>query len=535
MEIIEGKFVKMGSNYKELFDELPNNFLGHIRLSLKLNGRFKESHLFLKDKKIIGGYSDYEGEFFGNSAVSNAMKMAELGAIVDVFEYTDSMLSVMENSNEKLFFTNETVKKSVVEKKKAIISNNSRISIPEGKPLKLGISGDFEKYLGKYALLEVFKKVNGNYLRCYVAYEGQLPVAAAYQAENKLTFGNSAFEMFKNMIDEGDGIAIDIYEYNKSKQDYFIEEYPNSVLSNKSAKPAQIEKKEPETPKYASKIEKIYEIIEEDYEDEDEDEYYKEENPVKVEEDISREELMKKLGIRTPTEDMIENLLENVFEPSKTEISAIENELLEKINDYLSTTNVLEYNTELSMDCNDEGEFIAKCLINTTSDGGYGVNFAVDPKIIKKDVENIFDSYVIDIISDITVNNKKLEQKNSNNRYEIDLKEELNKIKVKHSDEKKTNLDKIKENVKNGINEYLENVTDISEFEVHLSIVEDDGYSCKCSIVVVPKKMLGFIKGNLNTDKLKKDISDMLTLNDIKIEFLNINVEKFTTSYSKYK
>jgi hypothetical protein len=68
-----------------------------------------------------------------------------------------------------------------------------------------------------------------------------------------------------------------------------------------------------------------------------------------------------------------------------------------------------------------------------------------------------------------------------------------------------------------------------------MSITEDNGHKCKCSIIVVPKKMLGFIKSSLNTDKIERDISDILGMNNVEIEFLNITVEKFTTSYSRYK
>uniref|UniRef100_A9AAV6 Uncharacterized protein n=1 Tax=Methanococcus maripaludis (strain C6 / ATCC BAA-1332) TaxID=444158 RepID=A9AAV6_METM6 len=525
MDIIAGKFVKMGSNYKELFDELPDDFLGHIRLSLKSKGQFKESHIFLKDKQIIGGYSDYEGEFFGNDAILNAMKMADLGAIVDIFSYTDSMLSMMQNSDAKLFSTEKPVKKSV-EKKKLVVTNDARISVPEGNPIKLGAFNDFEKYFGRYTLVELFKKINKNYLRGYVAYDGKTPVAAVYQAANKLTFGNSAFEIFKDIIEEDDNVAIDVYEYSKSKLDYFLEEYPDSVLSVKKSESVVIKKKEPETHKYVPKVEEIVEI-EEDFDE------------VGVEKDISREELMKKLGIKTPTDNMIENLLEDIFEPSKTEISAIESELLEKINRYLEeNTNVLKFDSELSIDYNDKGEFIAECFITTKSDSEYGVKSAVDPKVIKKDIANIFDSYMIDIIPEITVINQKSEKPEpdtSIHRYEIDLEKELNKIKAKHSDEKKSEIENLKEKIECEIYEYLGNVSDISEFEVHISLNQDNGTKCKCSIIVVPKKMLGFIKSSLNTDKIKKEISDILTLKNVEIEFLNLTVEKFTTSYNRYK
>ncbi|MBA2862005.1 DUF2226 domain-containing protein [Methanococcus maripaludis] len=527
MDIIEGKFVKMGSNYKELFDELPDDFLGHIRLSLKSNGQFKESHLFLKDKKIIAGYSEYEGEFFGNDAILNAMKMADLGAIVDIFSYTDSMLSMMQNSDAKLFSTEKPVKKSVVEKKKVMIANDTRISVPEGSPIKLGASGDFEKYFGRYTLVELFKKSDGNYLRGYITYDGRSPIAAVYQAENKLTFGDIAFEIINRLVEEDDNAAIDVYEYSKSKLDYFVEEYPESVLSNKISEPVKTEKKA-EVPNYVPKVEEIE--IEEDLD---------EGEAVEVEEEISREELMKKLGLRTPDDEMIEDLLEEIFEPSKTEINAIESELLEKINKYLEeSTNALQFDSELSIEYSDEGEFIAKCFINTTSDGEYGVKSAVDPKIIKKDITNIFDSYVIDIIPEITIINQKSEKPEPNysvNKYEIDLEKELNKIKTKHSEKKKTESEQLKEKIERGIYEYLENVNDISEFEVHMSLNQDNGNKCKCSIVVVPKKLLGFIKGSLNTDKIKKEISEILTMNNVEIEFLNITVEKFTTSYSKYR
>ncbi|MBA2858043.1 hypothetical protein HNP93_000744 [Methanococcus maripaludis] len=528
MDIIEGKFVKMGSSYKELFDELPENFIGHVRLSLKVNGQFKESHLFLNNKKIIGGYSDYEGEFFGNDAVVNAMKMAELGAIVDIFSYTDSMLSMMQNSNKKLFLTNETVKKSPVEKKKAIVPNNGRISVPEGKPVKLGVSNDFEKYLGKYTLLELFKKIDGTYHRGYVAYNGNLPVTAVYQTENKLIFGNNAFEMFNDIINEDNDFAIDVYEYNNSKLNYFIGEYPESVISIKPSEPVKSEMPKTELPQYVQEVKDFNEYLEKDDSET--------ENSQKVEEDISREDLMKKLGIRTPTDDMIENLLDDVFEPSKTEMGAIENELLEKINDYFNENSaILEFETELSIEYSDDDEFIATCCVNTTSDE--------NSEVIKKDIEDIFDSYIIEMTSNVTVNNKKTgntsetktEHKSTHNKYDIDLQEELNKIKAKNSNKEKTGVEGLKEKIEHGIYEYLENVHDISEFEVHMSITEDNGYKCKCSIIVVPKKMLGFIKSSLNTDKIERDISDILGMNNVKIEFLNITVEKFTTSYSRYK
>lgn len=530
MDIIEGKFVKMGSNYNELFEELPNNFLGHIRVSLKINGVFKDGHLFLKDKRIIGAYSDFEGELFGNPALLKIKEMAEKGAVVDVFSYTEQMLSMMKNINLKVFSLEEAPKKPVATEKPRSMPKmeSGRISIPEGTPVKLGIYRDFENYFKKFTLLEVFKKISGGYLRSYFVYEGQKPVCAIFQTENGTLFGNSAIVEFKKMFDENEDLVFDVYEYSKSKLDFFIESYPDSkVLEVRTESP-----KREEVTKKIEYVEKEPEIVSKPSEPL--------EKPRVEDENISREELMKKLGIRSPKEEDIENLLEDIFEPSKTELEAIRSELFDKISDYLEENEeISEFEVNLAVTY--EGKFSANCSIDTVPVYMFGVMKSnIDPEAVKSDIEDIFNDYVIDMDYKITVNvlkPKKVENSNPMGRYEINVEEEINKQNLEKKSEKiaKTEIEAFEEKVNKDISKYLEDANEISEFDLYLKLTNKNGYVANCSITVVPAKMFGFIKSNLDTEKIKKDVSEILNSNKIKIDFLNVNVEKFTTSFSKYK
>ncbi|ABR54227.1 conserved hypothetical protein [Methanococcus vannielii SB] len=496
MDIIEGKFVKMGSDYNEIFDGLPNNFLGYIRVSMKINGGFKEGYLFLKDKKIIGGYSNFEEELFGNSAIIKTQEIAKKSSIIDIFLYTEQMLNMMENTNNKVFSTVKNSEKVEPSKNVNLKTPNSvKISIPEGNPIKLGIYENYEDYFKKYSILEIFKKVEGGYLRGYIAYNGKIPVCAIYVSQNSIKFGNSAMFEFKKMIDENEDLVFDVYEYSKSKIDYFIESYPESEVFFDNVKNF-------ETVKSTLKVENQNESTEKNL-----DNLNSFEKPKIEEESISRDELMKKLGIKTVNDEMIENLLEDIFEPTKIELESIKAELLEKITEYLKNNNeISEFNVKLAITY--DKEFNADCNVYATLKyDSKNLESKLNPDILKLEIKNIFNNYVIDINPDLTINTK-LENNASIEKSVEDL-----------------------ENIINGeISGYLKNSSEVSEFEVYLKIKNEDGYVANCSITIVPAKMFGIIKSNPDIEKIKKYVFEIINTYNIKIDFLNVKVDKITTS-----
>ena len=324
IKVIEGNFIRIGDNYEELTKDLQN-FNGYLRISVKKEDGFEEGYIILEENRPIGYYYTYNNEeAFGEEADRLIEKMKKNDYIVEIYEYDTNKLNLMKDLFKEIFLNKsklKTCEKEEIHTKTPLLSKYHKIvlNIPYGKPIKMWANEDYKKYLKNYKLLDIFKKENGTFKRGYVIYNNKEPILAAYEDNNGVLFGNDACDFIKELLNDSN-IAIDIYEYDIEKIKMLKEYYPNMNLKE------DISKKEDDT------TENLDEFMNELS--------MKKEKPVnnneKVWERLSREELLKKFGIKAPEDDMIDRLVQSIMEPDECELKNMEEDLKEKISKFLN-------------------------------------------------------------------------------------------------------------------------------------------------------------------------------------------------------
>jgi hypothetical protein len=326
INVVEGNFIKMSSNYDEIKD-IAKNLTGYLRISVKKSDGFEEGYIFLENGKRVGYYYNYGmEERSGKNAeeIVNAMKDSDY--VVDIYEYDDSKLKLMKDLFKEIFIKDTPKPKKITPAPTYKPANNNKgsyqkivLNIPEGKPLKFGANGDYMDYLKGKVLLDAFKKEGGNYKRCYVVYEDETPILAAYEDNNGVLFGKEAYSIIEDLLNDPDTV-VDVYRYDESKMDILREYYPEMSLIEKSSAISEFDEEEEDLEEFMESL-----LLNKQ----------KESKKVEEEENLSKEELLKKFGIKLPDEDSIENLISDVVAPSNEELEDLTNEIAEKIKKFL--------------------------------------------------------------------------------------------------------------------------------------------------------------------------------------------------------
>ncbi len=378
VNVVEGKFIRMSNNYDEI-KEIAKNLTGYLRISVKRNNGFEEGYIFLEKGKRVGYYYNYGlDEKFGKNAKEKIDNMKNDDYVVEIYEYDDTKLKLMRDLFREMFIEKSSkVEKKVElkeESKKHIGGNYKKIvlDIPEGKPIKLGANENWERYLKGKVLLDIFKKHKDGYMRCYVIYENNTPIMAAYEDNNGVLFGKEAYSIIKDILNDSNAI-IDVYEYDDSKIDILNEYYPEMSLIEKTSENDEMDEEEDLDEFVESLINKQKKIDEE--------------------ENLSKEELLKKLGIKLPDDELIDNFVSSVIAPDEDELKNLEEEFKEKIERFLKgEENIQSYTINLSVEYDDG--YICKCNIELIPKKKLG--------IIKKDINT---EYIIDKINRIIKDN----------------------------------------------------------------------------------------------------------------------------------
>jgi hypothetical protein len=394
INVVEGNFIKMSNNYDEIKD-IAKNLTGYLRISVKKSDGFEEGYIFLENGERVGYYYNYGmEERTGKNAEEMINAMKDRDYVVDIYEYDDSKLKLMKDLFKEIFIKDTPKPKKITSAPTYKPSNNNKgsyqkivLNIPEGKPLKFGANGDYKNYLKGKILLDAFKREDGNYKRCYVVYEDETPILAAYEDDNGVLFGKEAYSIIEGILNDSDTV-VDVYKYDESKISILKEYYPEMNL-----------------------VEKTLSNGESDEEDDDLEEFMesllsnkqKESKKMEEEENLSKEELLKKFGIKLPDEDSIENLISNVVAPSNEELHSLTNEITERIRKFIEREDDIgDFDMDISVIFNEGHVCEGKITIVPKKKFGL-IKKNINEEFIKDKINMIIRENILDIEPNVKI------------------------------------------------------------------------------------------------------------------------------------
>ncbi|UXM84323.1 DUF2226 domain-containing protein [Methanococcus aeolicus] len=352
INVIEGNFIKAASNYGEI-EQIAKNLTGYLRISVKKDGGFEEGYIFVEGGQKIGYYHiDGMDETTGKKAEELISKMKEQDCMVEVYEYNDNKLNVMKDMFGEIFKIGapKEEEKTTIKNTDHIYSNNKDydtvvLNIPEGAPLNMGVSiNEYKQYLSGYKLIEVFNKDNNEYKKAYIIYDNNTPILMAYEDNNGVLCGESSKNLAEDLLNNPNSV-VDIFDYDINKINILKEYCPKMNL-----------------------MQNIQTTTENNgEEDEDLNEFMdsllaNNEKKKEEEEHLSKEELMKKLGIRMPDDELIDNYINLISKPTPEELLNLKKDFEEKIHKIISNEeNISSYSLDVSVEY--DNRYICRCNI----------------------------------------------------------------------------------------------------------------------------------------------------------------------------
>ncbi|CAB3288881.1 conserved protein of unknown function [Methanocaldococcus lauensis] len=388
IKIVEGEYIKTltDGNLEDLVKELDR---GYILVMVKENNKLHEGYIFVEDGEIIGYY--YTDNLM-EEIVGKPDKVLELlnkeNKVIELYRYDKEKLNLMKWLCPEIF-----IKKSEVSKKEIDISkkekNNEKIkenylqiklTIPLDNIISANIK-DFEAYLedGKYTLINIYRKVNDFYEIGYIVYYGHTPIAAAYECKYGVLLGKDAYEKIESLLNDENSV-IDVYEFDEKKLNVLLDGYPEIKIENESKEM----------------------VIEENL-------YKKDETPVLMsyEDDVelSREELLKKLGITEPDDSWVENLIEDLVKPTDEELKDLKNQLEKEIIERIKNIDGVD-DIELNLNLKwENGRYFIYGDVNIKRKRILGlIKKDVDSSIVKYEIDKIIKKHLSKYTSRISLN-----------------------------------------------------------------------------------------------------------------------------------
>ena len=390
ISVIEGNYIKMGNNCNEI-EQDAMNLTGYLRISVKKNnGGFEDGYIFMKRGQKIGYYhEDGMEESTGKKAEELINKMKEQEHTVEVYEYDDNKLNLMKEMFGEIFKIGapkekkNTIKNTVITQSSnsSYSSGNNNLSlnkdytnivlnIPDGAPLNMGANvEEYKQYLGGYKLIRAFNKDDNEYKEAYIIYDNNTPILMAYEDGNGVLFGESSKDLAEQVLNSPNSI-VDVFDYNTDKINILKEYYPRMSL-------------------------KQNQTFTENKGDEDINEFMdsllaNNKKNKEEEENLSKEELLKKLGIGTIDDNLIDNLIDSITEPTYDELLNLKNELEDKIHEIIKNEeNISSYSLDVSVEY-DKG-YTCKCNIEIVPEKTMGFKW-----LFRKNVNT---QYIIDKIN----------------------------------------------------------------------------------------------------------------------------------------
>ncbi|ACV24031.1 DUF2226 domain-containing protein [Methanocaldococcus fervens] len=375
IKIIEGELIETLNDGKidDTIKELEN---GYILILVKDNNTLHEGYVFVEDGKIVGYfYTDNKStEIFGN-----AEKVLELlnheNKVIEVYKYDKDKLNLMKWLYPEMFAIEKDEKKDKKEIKKEDIKYlDIKLNIPLDVPIATDVK-DFKEYLkdDKYIIVNAYRKNPEGYENAYIVYKGKNPIAAACECNYGVLLGKDACKKIEQMLNDKNSV-VDVYEYDEMKLNVLLDLYPEMKIEE---------------------------------EKESEKEVYNEMGEIDKEEEIeiSREELLKRLGLKEPDEEWVEAVLEDLFRPGDEEINElkrkIENEIIENVKNIDGVEDV-KPNIEIKWE---NGRYFILGDVNIKRKRIFGIiKKDVDPSIIKFEIDRILKNNILNYTSDISIN-----------------------------------------------------------------------------------------------------------------------------------
>lgn len=243
---------------------------------------------------------------------------------------------------------------------------------------------DFESYLkeNKYYLVHINLSVLNVHRNGYLVYRGKKPVAAAYEDNYGILYGDMAYRKIKRLLEKNISI-IDIYEYREDFVKSLLDSYPGMrVICEEKRAYNESEDISIEIEEDGGNIFDInYDISIED---------------VKIEETLSeddlalsREELLKKFGLKDPDEEWVESILKEYYAPSFDELLILKKELENEIVKICSKIKgIKKINVSLEVSWEDETYIIEGDVIVVTKKV-LGIIGGINPRSIRREIDNV--------------------------------------------------------------------------------------------------------------------------------------------------
>ena len=401
IKVVEGELIRTldDGDLENLASEVKT---GYVLILVKENGKLHEGYVFVDDGRIIGSYytDNKSTEVCGDiKPVLELLKYED--KIIELYGYTKDKMNLM-----KWLYPEVFEKKSGQEKKEENVKKeekkeigkekymNIKLSIPLDNLLEINAK-DFEKYLSdnKYIVINAYRKTDGVIENGYVIYKGKTPIAMAYERDAGVLLGENAVGKIEELLKD-ENTVIDVYEYDEKTTEVVLEVYPQMKLAE--------DKKEDEKDK-----EKELELDEKLDED---DEPIKESLAVREVENIeetelSRDELLKKLGIKEPDEEWVDTILDDVFRPPEEELEELKKKIEEDIvNKIKKIKGVGDVNTDINVKW-ENGRYYIFGDINIKRRRIFGIiRTDVEPSLIKVEVDAVIKKYIPKSTSRISIN-----------------------------------------------------------------------------------------------------------------------------------
>ncbi|AEF95971.1 DUF2226 domain-containing protein [Methanotorris igneus] len=418
IRVVEGKFVGTENDFNKAINTLSQDFKGYLRISVKKNGNFEEGYIFIKNGKIIGYYYTYDKELFGHDAKESIEKLMNSGYLVEIFEYDDEKLNLMQELEPEIFISDpknifkekeekrdEILNKPISEHKEDVEFLHIALNIPDGKLIKMNVNKDFKNYLKKgYTLVDVFRKVDSEYERGYIIFKDNEPIVGIYECSKGVLLGIDACPYLKKLLDDENAI-IDVYEYSPTKVDIILEAYPKALLlkdENEKKKEKYEESKYEKVTKNEEKIDfgNVGETPISSKQNED-----RKENINTELENLSREELLKRLNIKPPDENWVENMVRELTFPSESELEELRYKIKERIyNSIKELDGVRDVDVNIRLNCDYDGKIVCEGEVVVKTKKLLGIiKKDINAKEIENKINNTLKAYHYEFDSKIVI------------------------------------------------------------------------------------------------------------------------------------
>ncbi|HIP16725.1 MAG TPA: DUF2226 domain-containing protein [Methanothermococcus okinawensis] len=204
----------------------------------------------------------------------------------------------------------------------------------------------FKGYLeeNKYYLVNIRQSILKINRKGYVVYKGKIPIMAAYEDNYGVLFGDISCNKIKKLL-KGNISTVEIYEYSDDFIKSLLDKYPEMKIDVNN-----IDKVEKDATKGTKKVSNIGKYATGKLKTHNNEELLHSGEPSV----LSREELLKRFGLKDPDEEWVEKVIETAIKPTFEEILHLKKEIEYDIAKKLKSNKDIK-NFELCLELSWEG------------------------------------------------------------------------------------------------------------------------------------------------------------------------------------